>query len=142
MINPNSQISAELYIHAARAAVWRKFIELDDWPHWQPAVRAVQWDENDGWREGARFQVEKDSQRLRCVIRMVSPESVTVWEVLNPALNAVYTLHCTDQLGGCKVTIRCTYHGVAALLLWIQRGKRLRELQALLAALKAYFDHR
>ena len=142
MINPRSQISTELYIHAARAAVWQKFTQLHGWPTWQPTVSAVQWDEGDGWQEGAHFQVRTGSQQLRCVIRMVSPETATVWEVLNAAHNAVYSLHCTDQLGGCKVTIRATYHGVAVLLLWLQRGRRQNELQTLLAALKAYFERR
>ena len=123
MIKPQSQISAELYIHVARAAVWHKFTQLHGWPTWQPMVDAVQWDEGDGWQEGSRFQVRSGSRHLQCIIRMVSPETVTVWEVVNPAHSAVYTVHCTDQMGGCKVTMRATYHGVSAVLLWVQRRR-------------------
>jgi len=140
MFNPRAQISANTYIQAARPAVWEKFTRLHEWPRWQPAVEATQWETGHGWQEGNRFRLTGSGHVDHCVVRMVSPGSVTVWEVDVPARSAVYTLHCTDQLGGCKVTLRCTYHGVAALWLWLQRGSRQRALQATLTALKMHFD--
>ncbi|MCB0064730.1 MAG: SRPBCC family protein [Caldilineaceae bacterium] len=145
MINPQSQVSAELYIQAARAAVWQKFIRLPEWPDWQPAVQAAQWTDGGtagGWQEGAHFQITQGQQVLHGVIRMVATESVTVWEVMDPALNAVYALHCTDQLGGCKVTLRYTVNGMRVLLFWLQRGRRQRQLSATLEALKAHVERR
>lgn len=140
MIHPQAEIHAEIYIHAASAAVWQKFTQLNAWPTWQPAVQTVAWQGESRWQEGSRFQVTMEQQQLHCVIRMVSPPTVTVWEVLTPAMNAVYSLHCTDQVGGCKVVLRCTYHGVTALLLWLQRGRRRRALQTTLEALKRHFE--
>lgn len=146
MINPQIQIEAETQIHAARAAVWHKFIALHEWPHWFPAVKAATWEVGHGWQEGSQFQVRFQAgdrqQTWRSIIRMVSTESVTVWEVLEPSERAVYTLHCNDQLGGCKVTIRCRYHGLTALWHWVQRRQRRQTLDEILAALKTHFAQR
>ena len=32
MIHPTFQVTAELYIHAARAAVWARFCRVTEWP--------------------------------------------------------------------------------------------------------------
>lgn len=142
MIRPRTKVHAELYIHAASAAVWRRFTQLQEWPTWYPDVIATQWREGVGWQEGATFQVQANGERTtQYVIRMVSSESVTVWEAVNPALTVVYSLHCADQVGGCKVTLTATYHGMAALSLWA-RGQRQRRLTAILAALQQTFERR
>ncbi len=142
MFNPRMQISANRFIQAARPAVWKKFTRLAEWPRWQPQVDATGWESGEGWQEGHRFRYTHSGHVSHALIRMVSPGAVTVWEVESPAGSAVYTLHCTDQLGGCKVVLRCTYHGVAVLWLWLQRGQRQQELQAILTALKTDFDQR
>jgi hypothetical protein len=143
MIKPTTKIQTDLYIHAAREAVWQKFIRLHEWPAWQPNVSTVQWQQGDSWQEGAHFAVRaSQGQAVNYVIRMVAPARVTVWETLNPALNTVYTLHCADQVGGCKVTLSCTVHGFAALATWVQQGRRRHQLHAQLEALKRYFDRK
>jgi len=143
MIHPNKTIRTELYIHAASVAVWQKFIQLHDWPQWYPAVRTVQWLNGERWQEGSRFAITTPhGQTNRFVIRMVSPESVTVWESLSPTLKAVYSFHCTDQVGGCKVTMSCTFHGFAALTSFLQSGRRRAELRQPLVSLKDYFDRK
>ncbi len=140
MIRPQTKIQADLYIHAAKEAVWQKYTRLPDWPTWQPHVAAVQWQQGDRWQEGAQFEVrDRQGRRVTYVVRMVVPGSVTVWETLNPAVSSVYSFHVADQVGGCKATFSATYHGLAALTLWLQRGQRRQQLQATLDALKAYF---
>ena len=138
MIRPQMQIQAELYIHTARESIWRKFTRLADWPAWQPDVIAIQWRLGNNWQEEAQFEVHYARQKKsRYIIRMVSPGMVTVWEDMGPAQTAVYMLHCTDQVGGCKVTLSCTYHGVAVALQWLQRSRRQRQLRSILEALQA-----
>ena len=143
MIHPKRRFSSELYIHEATAAIWQKFIQLDGWPTWQPDVNGVQWLAGMAWQEDAQFAVATSSgQTTRFVIRMVAPGSVTVWESTSPALNAVYAFHCTDQVGGCKVTMSCTYHGFSALGSWFQTGRYRAQLNQTLVALKAHFDRK
>ncbi len=143
MIRPQTKIQADLYIHAAKEAVWQKYTQVHDWPTWQPNVSAVAWRQGDRWQEGAQFAVH-DGQggTATYIIRMVVPNSVTVWEAMNPAVSTVYSFHVADQVGGCKVTFSATYHGLGALTLWLQRGHRRRQLQATLEALKAYFGRK
>ncbi|MEZ4682018.1 MAG: SRPBCC family protein [Caldilineaceae bacterium] len=141
MINPRLQLQADLYIHAAREAVFHKFTRLHEWPAWQPGVTAVQWQQGNSWQEDAQFMVDNsDGPGVCYVIRMVSPGIATVWESTGPALNLVYTLHCTDQVGGCKVTLSCTYYGMAVVTRWLRRGQYQRQLQATLNALKLSFQ--
>lgn len=143
MIHPKKTIRSELYIHAAPAAIWQKFIHLPGWPTWHPQVSSAQWLEGEQWQEGAHFTITAPSGHTNhFVIRMVSPELVTVWESLSPTLNAVYSFHCTDQVGGCKVTMSCTFHGFAALSSLLQSGRRKSELRQPLEALKKYFDRK
>jgi hypothetical protein len=143
MINPQTKVQTDLYIHAARAAVWQKYTRLHDWPAWQPTVQAAQWRQGERWQEGAQFTVrDQNGQTTNYVIRMVAPESVTVWETLNAPLNAVYSLHCSEQVGGCKVTLSCTYHGVAALANLLLSGRRRSQLVRQLHALKQHFERR
>lgn len=143
MIRPKTQRNAELYIHAAPAAIWQRFTRLDGWPAWQPDVHSVQWLEGDKWQEGARFAISSlDGQTTRFVIRMVAPATATVWESLDPALNAVYTFHCTDQLGGCKVTMSCTFHGFSVLTAWLPFSRHQAQLQQVLEALKSHFERK
>lgn len=143
MIRPSRQIKLERYIHAAPAAVWQKFTRLPSWPTWYPGVAAVAWLEGDRWQENHCFVVTtSQGERHRFIIRMVAPDAVTVWESMSASLNVVYSLHCTDQVGGCKVTIRCTYFGMSALRAWVQFGQQEAYLAAILDALKATFPPR
>ncbi|MCB0084108.1 MAG: SRPBCC family protein [Caldilineaceae bacterium] len=143
MIHPRKELKSERYIHAAPAAVWQKFTQLHGWPGWYPEVSSVKWLDGDQWREGAHFALtNSQGETYRFVIRMVAPGSATVWESLSPALNAVFTFHCTDQVGGCKVTMGCTYHGIAALTVWLQYGRHQAQVTRPLDALKAHFDRK
>jgi len=140
MIRPQKRIQADLYIHAAKEAVWQKFTDVRDWPTWQPAVSAVRWQQGDRWQEEAQFAVRDGQGRVTTyIIRMAVPGSVTVWEAMNIATSTVYTLQTADQVGGCKVTLSATYHGLGALTSFLQYGHRRQQLQATLQALKAYF---
>lgn len=142
MIWPSTTLNAEIHIHAARLAVWEKFTRLREWPAWRNGVQAAQWQTGERWQEGARFVLQQDTQRRGYLIRMVSVGNVTVWETTDSATAAVYSLQLNDQLGGCKVSLRCTYHGFGAVGALLQRSRQNQQLYEQLAALKQYIERK
>ncbi|MEZ4868407.1 MAG: SRPBCC family protein [Caldilineaceae bacterium] len=140
MIHPTLQITEELYIHAAREAVWARFCRLGDWPRWMPGVSQATWVTGDHWQEGARFTVQQQhsgiQETVHYVIRMAVPADTGVWERLEGGAPIVYSIHVADQVGGCKVRLRCTWHGWGTLLRRLNRAYEAERLRAILAGLK------
>jgi len=134
MIGPRTTLSAEIHIHAARLTVWEKFTRLREWPQWQPDVTSATWQAAEKWQEGAHFALHQGMQQRHYLIRMVALGNVTVWEATDGA--AVYSLQLSDQLGGCKVVLRCTHHGFGMVGALLQRGRQTAALRQLLAGLK------
>ena len=138
-------VTAEVYIHAARAAVWDKFTQLTDWPRWDSSILAARWVSGGAWQENARFELRQQggfgATTTIAVIRMVVPGDTTVWEAETNA-QIVHSAHFRDDLGGCKVQLRDTYHGLAVLTHWPWRGSQQSRLEARLHALKAYIERK
>lgn len=149
MISPSFTLGAEIYIHAARGAVWQKFSHLDEWPHWQPTIRAAHWSAlppQGHWQENARFRLEEQGRigtTVRtAIVRMVVPDATLVWESSAPNLTIVHSAHFTDELGGCKLQLRNTYHGLAALPLFFWRSGQQGQLEQSLRNLKEWVERR
>ncbi len=142
MIWPSTTLNAEIHIHAARLAVWDKFTRLREWPQWRSDVQVITWQNGDRWQEGAHFSMQQGDQRRAYLIRMVSHGNVTVWEEEGGALSPVYSLQLSDQLGGCKVSLRCTYHGFGVLGALLQRARQQQQLRELLEALKRLIERK
>lgn len=139
MIHPTFQITAELYIHAARAAVWARFCRVTEWPRWRADVAQVTWIHGHTWQEGAQFTVSATTPNAvpeTFTIRMVVPDDTTVWENSSAGQGLVYSLHLTDQVGGSKVSCRCTFHGWGSLLKRMNAGAEKARLDSFLTALK------
>lgn len=142
MIWPSTTRNAEMHIHAARLAVWEKFTRLRDWPLWRGDVQAAQWQSGERWQEGAHFVIQHELQRRHYLIRMVSVGNVTVWETADGAPATVYSLQLNDQLGGCKATLRCTYHGFGAVGALLGGGRQKQQLRDQLTALKQTIERK
>lgn len=146
MINPTLTVESDIYIHAARGAVWEKFTDLDTWPRWNPSVLVAQWRSGNRWQEGATFSIQQQSrwgERTRlAVIRMVVPDDTTVWESGGGGQQTVHSAHLTDDLGGCKIRLRETYHGPWVFALYLGRGQQRARLETALREFKAYIERR
>lgn len=143
MIQPTLQVSEDIYVHAAREAVWEYFCRLREWPRWRPDVARATWVQGQLWQEGAQFTIEPTHslpQSVTYLIRMVVPDDTTVWENNSPGPGVVYSLHLADQVGGCKVTLRCTFHGWGSLLKRLTSVAEKAKLQTLLVGLKAALE--
>lgn len=137
MIHPNYQIATDLYIHAARASVWERFCRVSGWPRWRADVTQAAWVRGQAWQEGAQFMVASPHAGSETfTIRMAVPDDTTVWENNAAGQGSVYSLHLVDQVGGCKVSLRCTFHGWGALLKRVTAGAERDRLQTVLIALK------
>lgn len=138
MIHPTLQVTAEIYIHAAREAVWARFCRLTDWPHWRADVAQTSWVRGQSWTEDARFRVQPagGGSASDYLIRMVVPADTTVWETGDAGQGMVYSLQLTDQVGGCKGTLRCTFHGWGSLLKRLNQASEAARLHAILNDLK------
>ena len=139
MIHPTFQVREEIYIHAAREAVWAHVTRLRDWPQWRADVAKAVCVQGQGWQEGAQFTlypVDSPAQPQQFIIRMVVPADTTVWESGDGGQGVVYSLHLVDQVGGCKVSLRCTFHGWGSLLKRLTSVGEAAKAQAFLTALK------
>lgn len=137
MIHPNYQIATDLYIHAARAAVWARFCRISEWPRWRTDVAQAAWIHGHTWQEGAQFTISSPTTGQETyTIRMAVPDDTTVWENNRAGQGLVYSLHLTDQVGGCKVIFRCTFHGWRSLLKRATAGAEKARLHTVLTALK------
>ena len=149
MISPKFSIAAEIYIHAARGTVWQKFCQRQEWPRWDAQIGPGRWLDNQTpteWQEGDRFQMQTQSplglHLETAVVRMVVPDDTLVWESAAAGVNVVHSAHFADELGGCKVRVRNTYHGLAVFLLWLSRGRQQKQLADSLHAFKEYVERR
>lgn len=137
MIHPNFQVATDLYIHAARAAVWSRFCWISEWPRWRADIAEAAWVYGHTWQEGAQFTVTSPGARPEVfTIRMAVPDDTTVWESESTGQSMVYSFHLTDQVGGCKVSLRCTFHGWHSLLKRVNTNAEKARLHAVLTELK------
>lgn len=139
MIHPTFQVNEEIYIHAAREAVWARWGRVGDWPRWRMDVSQATWVTRQQWQEGATFALQStngNAAELRYLIRMVVPADTTVWETGSGGQGMVYSLHLADQVGGCKVSLRCTFHGWGSLVKRLNTAGEKAKLQTILTALK------
>lgn len=149
MISPRFSITAEVYIHAARGTVWQKFCQLQEWPRWDSQVIAAHWLDNPTpteWQENARLQIQTlgrwGPRQETAIVRMVVPAATVVWESITPGINIVHSTHFADELGGCKLRVRNSYHGLAVFQVWLARGRQQRQLEETLHAFKEYIERR
>ncbi|GEM_PF-1887823 len=146
-MHPTLQVMEEIYIHAACAAIWARFARLPDWPSWRSDISRATWVQGQTWQEGATFTLHAaggGSSPITYLIRMVLPADTSVWEsiTLGNAMDqgAVYSLHFAEQVGGCKVSLRCTFHGWGSLLKRVTAAREKAKLHAILADLKAVME--
>ena len=145
MITPTHTIAAEIYIHVARGMAWQKFIQISDWPRWDSSILAAHWLSGELWQEGARFQLRQQNRfgatTTSAVIRMVVPSDMTVWES-ETSLPIVQSAHFADNLGGCKVQLRYTGHGLAVFANYLGQGSIQRRLEKNLRTFKQYVERK
>ena len=141
------QIEREIYVHAARDAVWQKYCRVEAWPSWAPAVTNVTWPLGATWAEGTDFQVKRRialgfDVSFDATIQMSVPGSVTVWEGRAPALIVVSSFQVTDSLGGSNAQLQMTYHGPGALFLLLLRAPLTSQISTALSRFKTYVERK
>ena len=140
MINPTLQVSADLYIHAAAAAVWQKLSRLEEWPRWNSQILEARWLQGDAWQEGSVFQLRHKSlfgtTTTTATVRMCVPGDTVVWESTGAGMTIVSGAQFRDEVGGCKLTARHTYHGVVVYALHLIRHRQQKILEAAMRELK------
>lgn len=138
------QVQDEVYIQAAREAVWRKFANLQDWPRWNSEVLETEWISGEPWVEGARFALRHRSllgvTTTEALLRMVSPARAVVWESSVMGMTVINSANFADDLGGCKLTAKHAYHGAGALVLRLFKARQQRILAQAMRELKSYVE--
>ena len=145
MADPIFQVESELYIHAARGAVWQAFTRLDEWQRWNSEIVATRWVEGEPWREGSIFELRHRSLFNRvtsteAILRMVSPMRTAAWESAAGGIQVVNSATLRDDVGGCLLTARHAYHGRAAHGLRLLAGRQQAKLDNAMRELKAYVE--
>jgi hypothetical protein len=132
---------SDVYIHAAPAAVYRRFTDIDDWANWYPGVLGARWTRGVDWQEDAQMALRVRNLLGATVesvatVRMSVPNSTLVWENAMPGLNVVCTARFAEEVGGCRLTIRKNYHGLLAFLMPLLQSRQRSMLDEGLATLK------
>ena len=146
MINPSFHVQDEIYIHAASQSVWQIFSKLHHWPRWNSEVLAAQWLSDDSWHEGSTFELRHKSlfgseTTTKAILRMCVPGDTVVWESQGAGMTVVNSASFADDIGGCKLTARHTYHGLATFGLRIIKGRQQANLRQAMLELKQYVEH-
>lgn len=136
-----ASIEADIYIHAAPAAVYRRFANVAEWPTWYPGVLNARWRSGSAWSDGA--QIELQVRNLlgmavtgRATVRMSVPNRALVWEMEMMGSSIVATANFEEEVGGCKLVLQKNYHGALAAALPLLRGRQSGQLEQGLAVLK------
>ncbi len=145
MINPSFQVQDELYIHAASDTVWQKFSRLDDWPRWNSEVISADWVQGAHWQEGSIFHIRHKSlmgmkTTTPAIVRMCVPATTVVWESNASGITVVNSASFSDEVGGCKLSARHTYHGMPTLALRLLGGRQQKNLENAMRELKEFVE--
>ncbi len=132
---------ADVYIHAASPAVFRAFSDITRWRDWYPGVLGARWVDGEPWDENARFAIETRNvlgatTAGEAIVRMSVLDDLLVWENNVPGLSVVATARFEDEVGGCKLTLRKTYHGPLAVGMTLLGARQRRMLTEGLGRLK------
>ncbi len=139
------QIESDIYIHAAAAAVWAVVSRVERWPDWHPQVISAKWTGGTPWADGAKLTLRLRSPlglpvTNTALVRMAVPGSTVVWEGALFGVVAVHTFRFADEVGGCRVIERESYHGVASPVMALIRGRQQRAFDTALANLKTQIE--
>ena len=145
MVNPVFQVQSQLYIHAAREAAWKKFTNLADWPRWNSEILATEWVTGTPWEEGSVFALRHKSllgatTTTVATLRMVVAGQAATWESTGAGMQIINSARFDDDLGGCKLTARHSYHGAPAYLLRLLKARQQRTLAGAMEELKEYVE--
>lgn len=138
-------MQAEIYIHAAPAAVYAKFANIVNWSTWYPGVVSARWVQGEPWQDNARFvttvrNVLGMHAQTEAVVRMSSPGRLLVYENSMIGLQIVASVSFEEEVGGCKLSIRKRYYGPLAFLLTLLGGRQRGLLETGLANLKMQIE--
>jgi hypothetical protein len=147
VINPTFSISEEIYLHVARETAWRIFADVRRWPAWNPAIVDAQWLYGEPWKEGAVLKIRHKSlfntiATSSATIRMAVPPSAAVWEASGPGMQTVYSARFRDDLGGCTLRAKHTYHGPGAIVARMLGSRQSRNLTNAMEGLKQFIEER
>ena len=136
-----ANITADIYIHAAPAAVYRRFADISGWSTWYPGVVSARWRSGSNWSDGAEMALRVRNALGMTVegtatVRMSVPNRALVWETQMMGSSIVATANFEEEVGGCKLVIQKTYHGALAAMLPLLRGRQAGQLERGLAVLK------
>ena len=76
------------------------------------------------------------------VIRMSVPSSAAVWEVSGLGMQTVYSARFYDDLGGCTLRAKHTYHGAGAVFARMLSARQSRNLAKAMEALKHHIEEK
>ena len=138
-------IQGEIYIHSAAGAAWEKFSRLEEWPQWNREIIDAGWLGESRWQEGSTFQLRHKSlfgltATTNAVLRMVVQGNIAVWETTGSLLQVVHSANFQDQVGGCLLSARHTYHGPLSLPLQLFRSRQQRLLEQGMSELKVFIE--
>ena len=124
------EVRAEVQIQAARTAVWKRFLEISEWPLWHEQIHSVEWGSGPPWSENAELLFQASplfiEVSFKANLRLVSEGRLIVWESQVAGLTAVHAFEFSDSLGGCLLQERETYHGPASAMFVLLRGRQSR----------------
>lgn len=134
-------IKTDIYIHAAPAAVYRRFTDISGWPTWYPGVVRARWRRGSAWSDGAEMELQVRNLLGMTVtgtatVRMSVPNRTLVWETEMMGSSIVATANFEEEVGGCKLVLQKNYHGALAAALPLLRGRQAGQLERGLAVLK------
>ena len=115
-------ISESTWVNATPGSVWRRILELQDWPSWNSTVETAQWRGARGWNHGNRLLLAyRDSGRFLggglltgARVTDVVPFERLRWSERFLAFKVDFELQAHSRGVGTEVTFTAHFHGLSA----------------------------
>lgn len=128
--------AAVIDVSAPPESVWRFLVDVENWPTWNPDIKAVRIE--GPLAEGSRFRWKAGPGWITSTIRKVEPPHVLGWTGTTFSIKAVHVYRLTPIDGGTRVHTDESWEGFLARRLAGSFRKQLQQsLDSGLGHLKA-----
>src|SRR4051794_15111286 len=95
----------EITIHVQPSVVWRRLVEVAEWPRWYPNLKPMEFPKGSGGLldHGTRFVLETLGWRIQFVVDEFVPYSRLVWSGANTEISVRSTWLLRSGADGCQV---------------------------------------
>ena len=119
------QVKVDTFIQSSRARVWSVFVQTESWGIWQQEMHRAIWIQGEPWQDGSVIEIGHRLGTKLARVRLVAENEMAVLEIRTWYASVVNVFEIADSVGGCRVSIKETWHVPLKWLVPILRSIRV-----------------